>query len=143
MKQSSRIYSCTFCLKQVVICSHCDRGNIYCGPICAGTARQKYCKTSNKRYQQTQQGKFNNALRQKRFRERKNKKVTDHGSQNTPQHVLLSKVKNNAIKNVIKQNTNDIRCCICNNIVSDWLRYDFLRYYTKQKIKKLRYSKPP
>lgn len=143
MKHAPRLYSCSFCLQQVVICSHCDRGNIYCSPICALTARQKYCKASNKRYQQTLNGRFNNALRQKRFRARQTNKVTDHGSQATDKNALLQEAKNSATKNVIKQDLGDMKCDFCNKSVLHWLRNDFLRYYVKQNIKKSCYSRPP
>lgn len=143
MKHSSRLFYCSSCLQQVVICSHCDRGNIYCSPKCALITRQKYCKASNKRYQQTQKGRLNNALRQKRFRARLKNKVTDHSSQNIRKNALLQKAKNNATMNVIKQDADDMKCCFCNKTVHYWLRHDFLRYYAKKNIKKLRYSKPP
>ena len=116
---------------------------MYCGDKCALTARKQYCKASNKRYQKTAKGRFNNALRQKRFRARQINKVTDHGSHNTHQNALLLKAKNNVKNNVIKQKMNESTCCFCNKNEFYWLRYDFLRYYAKQNIKKLRYSMPP
>jgi hypothetical protein len=143
MKRSSRLFYCASCSQQVVICSHCDRGNIYCGLKCTTAARQKYCKASNKRYQQTKQGRFNNALRQSRFRIRQANKVTDHSSQDIPKSALLCAAKNNAIKNVINHDLGCIQCCFCNKSSSNWLRHDFLRYYVKQNIKNLRYSRPP
>lgn len=142
MKHSSRLFYCSFCLQQVVICSYCDRGNIYCGPKCALTARKQYCKASNKRYQKTTKGRFNNALRQKRFRAHQKNKVTDHGSHNIYQNALLIKAKNNATSNVIKQKMSEFTCCFCNKTGFYWLRHDFLRYDAKN-IKKLRYSMPP
>lgn len=77
MKHSLRLYSCTFCHTQVLICSNCDRGQIYCASTCALTARKKSCKQANRRYQKTFKGKMNNALRQRRFRQRSKKIVTD------------------------------------------------------------------
>ena len=96
MKHSSRLFSCSFCLQQVVICSHCDRGNIYCSPKCAINARKQYCKESNKRYQQTTKGKFNNALRQKRFRARQK------NCQSAPQWDLF----NRTLMGPLKQHIN-------------------------------------
>jgi len=29
MQSSARLFNCARCRRQVVICSHCDRGNIY------------------------------------------------------------------------------------------------------------------
>ena len=35
MQSSARLFNCARCRRQVVICSHCDRGNRYCGKRCA------------------------------------------------------------------------------------------------------------
>src|SRR5205085_1819849 len=94
MKPIPRLYLCLLCCAQVVICSHCDRGQIYCGSICAKAARTKSCREAAKRYQLSPKGKRSNALRQRRYRERKIKKVTDHGSHPPTQNGLLKSVKN-------------------------------------------------
>ena len=41
MQSSARLFNCARCRCQVVICSHCDRGNIYCGKRCSETARRQ------------------------------------------------------------------------------------------------------
>ena len=41
MQSSARLFNCARCRCQVVICSHCDRGNIYCGKRCSQTARRQ------------------------------------------------------------------------------------------------------
>ena len=35
----ARLFLCQGCRVQVLICSHCDRGHIYCAEGCAGEAR--------------------------------------------------------------------------------------------------------
>jgi len=39
MQSSGRLFLCVCCRAQVVICSHCDRGQIYCAADCAQAAR--------------------------------------------------------------------------------------------------------
>jgi hypothetical protein len=34
MDQTARLYLCARCRVQVVLCSHCDRGNRYCNRAC-------------------------------------------------------------------------------------------------------------
>jgi len=41
MQSSARLFNCARCRRQVVICSHCDRGNIYCSKRCSQTARRE------------------------------------------------------------------------------------------------------
>jgi hypothetical protein len=39
MDTDARLFNCARCHRQVVICSRCDRGNLYCGSQCAQSAR--------------------------------------------------------------------------------------------------------
>ena len=64
----------------MVNCSHCDRGNIYCGQKCAREARLDTFKRASRRYQQNHMGRQANAQRQRRFRERQHQKVTQQSS---------------------------------------------------------------
>ena len=41
MQSSARVFNCARCHGQVVICSHCDRGNLYCGKRCSQAARRQ------------------------------------------------------------------------------------------------------
>lgn len=90
--KTARLYQCALCSAQVIICSNCDRGNIYCGVYCAKQARLENHRKSNRLYQKSFIGKINNAHRQSRFRERQNKKVTDQGSLAKPRSDLLSDI---------------------------------------------------
>ncbi len=51
MCSSARVFTCARCRRQVVICSHCDRGNRYCGPSCAHSARRHAQREAAQRYQ--------------------------------------------------------------------------------------------
>lgn len=129
MKLSARLYQCTYCHKQCLICSKCDHGNIYCFDGCADIARRKSCRAANDRYQNTFQGKVCHAARQKRYREGLKQKVTDHGSNNQPKNALLITVKNEARMAVFSHDSEMLRCCCCNKIVSSYLRHDFIQQH--------------
>lgn len=70
MGTRTHIFYCGWCHAQVFICSNCDYRNKYCGLSCSKMARQKYLRAVRKRYQNSRKGKFNNAKRQKCYRER-------------------------------------------------------------------------
>lgn len=144
MKHSLRLYSCTLCHSQVTICSCCDRGQIYCASSCSSIARKESCKEANQRYQKTQKGKLNNALRQRRFRQRLKNLVTDQGTHATQQHALLQTVENESTKSVIKHNGISIKCSFCQKDASNYARTVFLHQIRRKKSHDLHiYSRPP
>ncbi len=87
--KTARLYSCARCHHQVLICSNCDRGNIYCNGECAKMARLILHRQSNQNYQKTSAGKIKHAKRQQRYRQRQKAKVTDRGSTMTPVRAVL------------------------------------------------------
>jgi hypothetical protein len=52
---SGRLFLCAGCRAQVVVCSCCDRGQVYCPDGCAGQARRKTLQQAGRRYRQTGQ----------------------------------------------------------------------------------------
>jgi hypothetical protein len=65
-----------------LICSHCDRGQVYCGSSCRGTARRLQCRAANLRHQQSEEGRLDHRDRQRAYRGRlATGRVTDQGSQ--------------------------------------------------------------
>lgn len=65
-----------------LICSHCDRGQVYCGSSCRGTARRLQCRAANLRHQQSEEGRLDHRDRQRDYRQRQAAaRVTDQGSQ--------------------------------------------------------------
>jgi len=146
MKQATaRIYNCERCHRQVKICNHCDRGNIYCKD-CSLPVRRNKQREAGKRYQQTFQGKQNNAARQNRFREaqhKKNienvaqdKKVTHQGSSSAPSPSSCHQASEpGAGGSQDQQSTGKYFCHFCSCDVSDYLRQDFIRY-SAAKIRK-------
>jgi hypothetical protein len=70
------------------ICSHCDRGQVYCSPDCRETARRLQLRAANLRHQQSEEGQLDHRDRQRDYRRRQarsantptEKSVTDQGS---------------------------------------------------------------
>ena len=122
MKTSARLFNCTLCHAQAVICSRCDRGNIYCGSGCSQYARAKNHRLANQTYQNTSKGRRVHAERQQRYRERQITKVTDQGSPSLPPHDLLSASPS---KGSFPQR-GLIICHFCDQMVSPFLRHGFL-----------------
>lgn len=87
--KTARLYQCAHCHCQVVICSDCDRGNIYCNGDCARMARLVMHRQSNQIYQKTPTGRIKHAKRQQRYRQRQKEKVTDRGSSTPPADGVL------------------------------------------------------
>lgn len=86
---SARLFLCAACRMQVVICSCCDRGQIYCAGDCADRARRYSRQCAGQRYQTGPAGRRRHAARQGRYRAR-GKKVTHHGSPPPPPNDLLA-----------------------------------------------------
>lgn len=125
METSSRLYYCALCRIQCLICSPCDRGQIYCSPNCSQAARKNSIRMAEKRYQKTYRGRMNHSLRQRHYRLRLKQKVTDQGSQRQPRNALLQPVKNKA---VLLGSPLILTCCCCQKPTSTWIRYGFLRH---------------
>ena len=76
---TARFFLCVRCRAQVLVCSHCDRGQIYCAQGCAQTARRDAQRAASRRYQKSRRGRVNHAARAGRYRARQ-KNVTHQGS---------------------------------------------------------------
>ena len=63
------------------VCSHCDRGQRYCGESCRAGARLIQRRAANQRYQRSGPGKDAHRLRQRAYRQRSCRaRVTDQAS---------------------------------------------------------------
>lgn len=119
--RTARLFNCTLCHTLVVICSHCDRGNIYCSPQCAQSARRTSLCEAGQRYQNTYPGKLSHARRQQRYRQRhNNKKVTHHTSQEQVEKVSLNPRTHTVTRVLV--------CHFCKQQVAEQLRLSFLRH---------------
>lgn len=71
------------CRAVFFICSQCDRGHCYCSPACRDQARLQSRRASNKRHQQSPEGRLDHNGHQREYRRRcreKQARVTDQGS---------------------------------------------------------------
>ena len=76
---SARLFLCAGCRDQALICSCCDRGQIYCAGDCGPLARRRSQRAAGERYQTSRRGRRAHADRARRYRARR-EKVTHHGS---------------------------------------------------------------
>ncbi len=81
--RSARLFLCAECRAQAMICSCCDRGQVYCAGGCARQARQRGQRAAGQRFQTSRRGRHAHAMRARRYRAR-GKKVTHQGSPNPP-----------------------------------------------------------
>jgi hypothetical protein len=79
MNSVARFFVCACCRKQTVICSTCDRGQIYCSRDCAQSARNSSARESGRRYQSSERGRLAHVQRMRRYRA-KQEEVTHQGS---------------------------------------------------------------
>jgi hypothetical protein len=84
-----RFFVCERCRDQVLICSCCDRGQIYCASGCAKLARSACRRKAAQRYQASRKGRFAHAKRSRRYRARC-KNVTHQGSPDENSDVSVS-----------------------------------------------------
>jgi len=79
------LFLCARCREQVLLCSHCDRGQRYCGRSCSSATRRANQRDAGRRYQRGVDGRIKHAARQRRWRQRRRERcalgpVTHHGS---------------------------------------------------------------
>ena len=89
MDRSARLFLCARCRDQVLLCSHCDRGQQYCSRACSSTSRRERRREAAERYQSSQRGRRRHAARTACWRRRRrslrqrapcdNDKVTHQG----------------------------------------------------------------
>ena len=130
MQSSARLFNCARCRCQVVICSHCDRGNLYCGKRCSQAARRQSVRAAGKRFQNSRRGRFAHAERQRRYRQRRRQKVTHQGSLPGPPDETLpaeSRTSARRIEFPAAVAIDGIRCHRCRRLCSDLVRQTFLQ----------------
>lgn len=77
----SRLCLSRDCNALFFICSHCDRGQRYCGQTCSATARLRQRREANRRHQSSPEGRLDHRDRQRDYRQRQAQAdVTDQGS---------------------------------------------------------------
>jgi len=139
MAYPARMFNCARCACQVLICSHCDRGHIYCAGDCAHAARKKSLNQSCQRYQSSRQGQLKHAARQARYRERQRQKVTHQGSGPVPGHdSLVQQLKlllREIVPNIIHTETTataKLTCHFCHRPCLPFVRWVFLSQFSSK-----------
>lgn len=148
MKATARLYNCARCHKQVVLCSHCDNGNIYCLDGCAARARRESIRKANKRYRRGRKGRTNAAHRQANHRRRKRSHIVDEAEsenkvthQGSPGDCSSDSMPNDSEANRLEQKSpvtatssasttapaDEIHCRCCGRPVRLQLRRGYLR----------------
>ena len=87
--EPARRFLCARCRELALVCSRCDRGQIYCATECAAVARLQSQRDAGRRYQCSRPGRFMHAARTQRWRERQALSVVPLASSEiaTPQSV--------------------------------------------------------
>jgi hypothetical protein len=130
MSETGRMYLCARCCAQVVLCSRCDRGQIYCGRDCAEQARGTAQRAAGRRYQASRPGRFAHAARARQYRMRC-KIVTHQGSPVPPAGDLLRSEAAVPLTEVVGDpvavEPTRWRCCRCGTPCAEQVRIGFLR----------------
>lgn len=133
MFPSARLFLCSRCRVQVVICRSCDRGQVYCGETCSQIRRTDQQRQANARYAKTRLGRQNNAKRQAHYRARKREQetlireiVTDQGSAPCEVADTLMHHTVSSAHQPLKQQPTDRCCNFCSQCCDLLLRSDFL-----------------
>jgi len=131
---STRLFQCLRCRRQVMVCQPCDHGQRYCAEACRQIARKTSCQRANKKYQHSRKGRFNNAERQKRFRQRQKEKakiVTYQGSPTSPANVsLIEKLCSHKNAQKMQQTHTETVCHFCGCLCGPFFRGGFLKKRT-------------
>lgn len=128
---TGRLYLCARCRAQVVICKPCDRGQRFCTRECARATRREQVREAGRHYQDSRRGRLAHALRQARYRERR-QKVTHRGSLTPPANDVLQSSSNDvaiAVENIVEVAATScaFQCARCGRSLSPFVRRDFIR----------------
>jgi hypothetical protein len=126
----ARLFLCAGCRTQSLICSCCDRGQVYCAGDCAQRARRRTQEAAGRRYQSSRRGRLAHAERARRYRARCNK-VTHHGSPAPSSDDLLSPgslaIASGAASSDDRPRRVASHCHWCDRRCPDLVRNGFLR----------------
>jgi len=134
---SARFFLCAGCRTQALICSCCDRGQIYCDGDCGSHARRRGQRAAGARYQASRRGRLRHAERARRYRARC-KNVTHQGSPPPPPDDFLSPgsptIASDATTSDVEPRRPVSRCHWCGRRCPDLVRQGFLRRRTGRRV---------
>jgi hypothetical protein len=80
--ESWRLAGCPRCQRLFAICSHCDRGHVYCGRLCSESARRDSLRRARRRHRRSPEGRLDHRDRERDRRRRRcfEARVGDHPS---------------------------------------------------------------
>ena len=80
--ESWRLAGCPRCQRLFAICSHCDRGHVYCGLLCSQSARRDSLRRARRRHRRSPEGRLDHRDRERGRRRRRylEARVGDHPS---------------------------------------------------------------
>ena len=130
MNPIGRLYLCACCRKQTIICSPCDRNQIYCSSNCAQSVRRQSVREAGRRYQTSDRGRLAHAQRMRRYRARQ-ENVTHQGSSipstddksSPPDAECQAGSITPPMKSI---HTRPWHCQACGRICSEFVRNGFL-----------------
>jgi len=127
--RTGRTYRCARagCQAQVLVCSHCDRGQRYCSVACRDQARREAQREAGRRYQSTRAGRFAHARRARRYRQRQ-KNVTHQSSQAARcAPTLVADPVEAEVAKAVKVTRGVWRCWWCPRECLPMVRHGFVR----------------
>jgi hypothetical protein len=138
MEASGRLFLCARCRVQVLICSPCDRGQIYCAGDCSQLTRRASVREAGRRYQRSRKGRFAHAERSRRYRQR-HQNVTHQGSLSQPCDDLLPADSAVAIAArqacAIVPPSSTLRCHWCGVRCSAFVRLGYLGHRVSRNVR--------
>jgi hypothetical protein len=90
--ESWRLAGCPRCQRVFAICSHCDRGHVYCGRLCSEGARCDSLRRARRRHRRSPEGRLDHRDRERERRRRRRlaARVGDHPSATPESAIKLS-----------------------------------------------------
>jgi len=130
MEEPARLFYCGRCRAMVRICRRCDRGQVYCSPVCSGQARRDAQRAAGQRYQQSRAGRFAHAARTRAWRGRQ-RNVTHQGSEASTADAVLATApllaESGHRRTVAIPGKPALEvCCRCGRCCAGAVRLDFL-----------------
>jgi hypothetical protein len=94
------------------ICRSCDRGQRYCSDRCRQKNRRSQRRQANRKHQQSPEGRLDHRDRQRLWRERRRRCVTDQGRKPAEVSATIPPVEIWTIPSAVESPVDDLLFCI-------------------------------